>query len=92
MALSDPKRLTADAFLVLFAGLAVAACQKSTPEVTPEKAGDDKQAVAVTAAPKPSGTVEAKEVPAPAASGSAAGEKSCAAGGCAPGKCGGKDK
>lgn len=83
MATSDPKRLTVDALLLLFAGLPTAACEKAAPQATAEKPG-------ASANPQVGAKVEAKEVAPPAPSGSA--EMACAPGGCGAGKCGGSKK
>lgn len=88
----DSKSLSAEAWLTLFAGLSLAACEKSAPAVAAEVG----QAVA-SAAPRPSaaakaGTVSAREVPSAASSAKAETEGGCAPGGCAPGKCGGAKK
>ena len=83
---SDSKRITRDALLALFAGLSLAACQKTEAQATPEKPRDP---AAVPSAAK-SG-VSATEIAKPAAS---QGEKdgSCAPGGCSPGECGASKK
>jgi hypothetical protein len=88
----DSKALSAEALLTLFAGLALASCQKSSPEVAAEVT----QAAAsagpgASAAPKAS-AVGVREVP--SATSSAKGEKEggCAPGGCAPGQCAGSKK
>lgn len=82
--MSDSKRLSADAFLLLFAGLAGAACEKSAPPVSAEKPATQGSSVEAKSEPK----IEAKEVEAPSAAPSGA-SKGCAPGGCAPGKCAG---
>lgn len=83
MPLFDPKRITADALLLVFAGLSGSACDKTSSRATPEKSASP----LATARPSPSSAVDAKEVEPPAPSGSA--QMACAPGGCAPGKCGG---
>ena len=80
---SDPKRVTREALLALFAGLALAACQKTEAAVTPEKPA------ASPGAPKPG--VSATEIAKPAASQNDK-EGTCSPGGCSPGACGGSKK
>jgi len=74
--------MTRECLSVLLLGL-VAGCEKDA--IRAEKPADG---AAKTAAPSAANSVGASEVT-PAASGKAKGaEKTCAAGGCAPGKCG----
>lgn len=88
----DPKSLSAEAWLTLFAGLSLAACQKSTPEAAAERSpAATSAAPSASAAPK-AGTVGAREVPSAASSAKAEKEGGCAPGGCAPGQCAGSKK
>jgi len=81
----EPKRVTRDALLALFAGLSLSACQKPEASVTAEKPG-------AQSTPKPG--VSAVEVPKAQGSATAKGEKEsgCAPGGCSPGACAGSKK
>jgi hypothetical protein len=92
MPTTDCKGLSAEALFALFAGLSLAACQKSSPEVAAEPSQAAASAApGASAAPK-AAAVEAREVPSAAGSAKAEKEGGCAPGGCAPGKCGGAKK
>ena len=91
----DPKRITREALLALFAGLSLSACSKTESTATAEKPSPPPAASA--AEPKPvenavtaKPAVSATEIAKPA--GSAEKDGSCAPGGCAAGQCGGAKK
>jgi hypothetical protein len=87
----DSKSLSTEAFLALFAGLGLTACQKSSPEASAEATRGVVSAAPVASVKAPAAP-SAREVPAPAGSAKAEKEGGCAPGGCAPGQCGANKK
>jgi hypothetical protein len=92
MASIDSKVLSAEALLTLFAGLALASCQKSSPELAAEVSQAAASGAPRASATPKSAAVGAREVPSAAGSAKVEKEGGCSPGGCAPGQCAGSKK